>query len=312
MTSALSNVGRSGRDPDRNRERIQLTDPDFQIIADLAMRDFGLHLTLAKRDLVYSRLLKRLRVMGFEQFSDYCDLVCSPEGEAERAAMLSALTTNVTHFFREDHHFKLLREAALPPLIKAAREGGRVRIWSAGCSAGQEPYSLAFTVLNLCPEAARLNIRILATDVDAEILAKAESGTYPEEERKSIPEALRRFLEPAAQDRFTISQSVRDLITFGRLNLIETWPISGPFQIIFCRNVAIYFDKPTQSRLWVRFGELLAPGGHLYIGHSERVAGPAEQMLRAVGVTAYQRAGNATEREPPKSATSNRLEGKQK
>ena len=300
------------------REALPFTDADFKVIADLAMRDFGLHLTVAKRDLVYSRLLKRLRVLGLEQFRDYCELVVSPRGESERAAMLSALTTNVTNFFREEHHFKLLREVALPPLIKAARDGARVRIWSAGCSAGQEPYSLAFTILSLCPEAARLNLRILATDVDAEILAKAEAGMYADDERKSIPDALRKFVDPTGQGSFSIGRGARDLVTFGRLNLIENWPISGPFQVIFCRNVAIYFDKPTQATLWARFGELLAPGGHLCIGHSERIAGPAEQMFSAVGVTAYQRVDTSpgVRASLPRSAavlsvSSKRLEGHQ-
>lgn len=305
MREAISPVQPPGPDPDRSRERLQFTDADFAVIADLAMRDFGLHLTLAKRDLVYSRLLKRLRSLGLEHFRDYCSLLTSPQGEDERMAMLSALTTNVTHFFREDHHFKLLRDVALPPLIKLAREGGRVRIWSAGCSAGQEPYSLAFTVLNLCPEAAKLNLRILATDVDSEILAKAKAGIYPEEERKAIPDALRKFIEPAKSGYFSIGAAARELITFGRLNLIENWPISGPFQVIFCRNVAIYFDKPTQARLWARFGELMSHQGHLCIGHSERVAGPAEQMFRAVGVTAYQRtaAGSGARQSRPEAAT---------
>ena len=274
---------------DRMQDRIKFSDADFKVIADLAMRDFGLNLTSAKRDLVYSRLLKRLRVLGLEDFREYCALISGPQGGDERNAMLSALTTNVTHFFREEHHFKLLREQALPGLIKTAKEGGRVRIWSAGCSAGPEPYSMAFTVLSMFPEAARANFRILATDVDPEILKKAEAGIYPEEERKGIPEAFNRFTEPAGPGKFTIGRAARELITFGRLNLIEDWPISGPFQVIFCRNVAIYFDKPTQSRLWARFGDMLSPGGHLCIGHSERVLGPAEQMFKAVGITAYQR-----------------------
>lgn len=321
MKASLPSASLPTTDPDRSRDRVQFSDADFKIIADLAMRDFGLHLTLAKRDLVYSRLLKRLRALGLDQFGDYCALLTSPQGEGERTAMLSALTTNVTHFFREDHHFKLLREVALAPLIKAAREGGRVRIWSAGCSAGQEPYSLAFTLLSQCPEAARLNLRILATDVDAEILAKAEAGLYPEEERKAIPEAMRKFIEPASNGRFTIGSAARELITFGKLNLIENWPISGPFQVIFCRNVAIYFDKPTQAKLWARFGELLSPNGHLCIGHSERVAGPAEQMFRAVGVTAYQRlpasaaekpASKTTAVAPLQNSSSDRQEGHQK
>lgn len=315
MKTALTNSHQMGRDSGGARDRIPFADADFQTIADLAMRDFGLHLTLAKRDLVYSRLLKRLRSLGLDNFGEYCALITCPQGEGERTAMLSALTTNVTHFFREEHHFKLLRDAALPSLIKSAREGGRVRIWSAGCSAGQEPYSLAFTILSLCPEASRLNLRILATDVDAEILAKAEVGKYPEEERKAIPEAMRRFIEPATTG-FTIGTAARELITFGRLNLIESWPISGPFQVIFCRNVAIYFDKPTQARLWGRFGEMLSTDGHLCIGHSERVAGPAEQMFRTVGVTAYQRLGPArvSSAQAGTSQTQfpNRLEGHEK
>ena len=300
-------------------DRIRFTEGDFHVIADLAMRDFGLHLTLAKRDLVYSRLLKRLRVLGFDAFADYCGVLTGPDGEAERQAMLSALTTNVTHFFREDHHFKLMRDVALPPLIKAARAGERVRLWSTGCSAGQEPYSLAFTVLSLCPEVAKLNLRILATDVDTEILFKAEAGTYAEDERRAIPQAMHKFIEPAPEG-FRIGPAARELITFGRLNLIENWPISGPFQVIFCRNVAIYFDKPTQAKLWARFGALLAPNGYLCIGHSERVAGPAEALFRGVGVTTYQRQPSG---HPAKSSafphmasvasdSPNRLEGHEK
>lgn len=294
------------------RDRLQFTVPDFHIIADLAKRDFGLHLTAAKQDLVYSRLLKRLRVLGFDRFRDYCALLISPLGEGERAVMLSALTTNVTHFFREDHHFKLLREVVLPPLIKMAREGGRVRIWSAGCSSGQEPYSLAFTVLGLCSEAAQLNFRILATDVDTEILAKAERGEYSEEAREAIPRALRKFTEPSRDGVFAIGAAARALIKFGRLNLIDSWPITGPFQVIFCRNVAIYFDKPTQSRMWARFGELLAPNGYLCIGHSERIAGPADEMFRAAAVTAYQRVVLQTPARMPPNELAMRPEGHRK
>jgi len=272
-------------------DRANLTDADFAVIAALAMQDFGLHLTPAKRELVYSRLVKRLNLLGFDQFHGYCAFVQSPEGTAERQAMLSALTTNVTHFFREHHHFQLLREKVLPPLIESARNGGKVRIWSAACSAGQEPYSLAFTVLNLCPDAPRLNIRILATDVDPQILQRAQKGTYPLDELKAVPEDARHFVETSECATFSIGAKALALVTFGNLNLIDAWPVKGPFDVIFCRNVAIYFDKPTQSRLWARFADLLVPGGHLCIGHSERVAGPAEAVLRPVGVTAYRRLG---------------------
>ena len=279
------------------------TDQDFQIIANRAQADFGLHLTLAKKDLAYSRLTKRLRALGLADFNSYCRLIETEEGAGERMQMLSALTTNVTHFFREDHHFRTLREQVLPPLIATARAGGRVRLWSAGCSAGQEPYSLAFTLLGLCPEAAKLDIRILATDVDPVIIAKAKAGIYDNDELKSLPDTAKaQHVTDMGGGRFAIGAKARELISFGELNLMQDWPIKGPFDVIFCRNVAIYFDKDTQSRLWSRFAELLPAGGYLCIGHSERVAGPASTSLETVGVTTYRKsqAGTADRTAKPK------------
>lgn len=282
------------------------TASDFATIAKRAQADFGLHLTEAKRELVYSRLSKRLRLLGLADFHSYCQLVESPAGAEERIAMLSALTTNVTHFFREEHHFITLKESVLPPLLAAAKSGGRVRIWSAGCSAGQEPYSLALAVLDLCPDAANYDIRILATDVDPEILARAREGIYDLEEIKSLPEAMRRqHVTTLDARRAAIGDKPRALISFGELNLIQDWPVKGPFDVIFCRNVAIYFDKDTQSRLWQRFAALLPPGGTLCIGHSERVAGPALGILESAGVTTYRRKGSNLARPlPPNSSES--------
>ncbi|EEW24192.1 protein-glutamate O-methyltransferase [Rhodobacter ferrooxidans] len=268
------------------------SDADFAVIARRAQMDFGLHLTVVKKDLVYSRLTKRLRQLGLTDFASYCRLIESDAGADERMAMLSALTTNVTHFFREEHHFQTLRETVLPPLIKAARAGGRVRLWSAGCSAGQEPYSLAFILLDLCPEAARLNIRVLATDVDPVILVRAKAGIYENDELKAISPSIRaQHLDTVAgqPNCFSIGAKAREIVTFGELNLMQDWPIRGPFEVLFCRNVAIYFDKATQSRLWSRFAELITVGGHLFIGHSERVSGPATASLEAVGVTTYRK-----------------------
>lgn len=280
----------------RAKGDIVLNDADFAAIAERAYREFGLHLPSTKKDLVYSRLVKRVRHLGFSGFSDYCAFLNSPEGEAEQSELLSALTTNVTHFFREGHHFQTLRDTVLPPLLQAARQGKRVRIWSAGCSAGQEPYSLAFTVLGLCPEAAKLDVRILATDIDPEILRKAEAGVYPRGELNAIPEPARSKLtrtDPGTGEVFSIDQKARDLVRFGELNLIRDWPMRGQFDVIFCRNVAIYFDKETQSRLWQRFNRALVDGGYLFIGHSERVAGPADKDLIPVGITTYQKASLA-------------------
>jgi chemotaxis protein methyltransferase CheR len=266
------------------------SDEDFTVIAGLAHRDFGLNLTLAKKELVYTRLSKRLRHLGLTDFKSYCRLVVAENSDAERLHMLSALTTNVTHFFREAHHFDTLRQTVLPPLIEAARKGQRVRIWSAGCSAGQEPYSLAFTVLALCPQACQLDIRILATDVDPVILERAREGTYDTEEVSALPDAVQaQFTAPAGKNRFAIAANARELITFAELNLMSVWPVSGPFDVIFCRNVAIYFDKPTQERLWSRFADLLPVGSHMFIGHSERVSGPAAGSFQAAGVTTYRK-----------------------
>ena len=283
------------------------TDHDFQIIANRAQQDFGLHLTLAKKDLAYSRLTKRLRALGLADFSSYCLLIQAEDGADERMQMLSALTTNVTHFFREDHHFRTLKEQVLPPLIAAARTGGRLRLWSAGCSAGQEPYSLAFTLLGLCPEASKLDIRILATDVDPVIIAKAKAAIYDNEELKSLPDTAKALhITDMGGGRFAIGAKARELISFAELNLMQDWPIKGPFDVIFCRNVAIYFDKDTQSRLWSRLAGLLPAGGYLCIGHSERVAGPATASLETVGVTTYRKsqAGTADRTTKPKEGLS--------
>ncbi|WP_292290239.1 protein-glutamate O-methyltransferase [Marivita sp.] len=268
---------------------ISMSQADFQRIAGRVQEDYGIHLPQAKKDLVYSRLLRRVRFHGFVDFGTYCDHVESVAGVPERTEMLSALTTNVTHFFREKHHFDLLSSSVLPPLLDAARRGGRVRLWSAGCSSGQEAYSLALTVLALCPDAARYDIRILATDIDPKIVARAQEAVYPAAERAAIGEPLlSRFTESEPEgDSFRIAASARALVTFATLNLIGEWPVRGPFDVIMCRNVAIYFGDAAQHRLWQRFTSFMQPGAHLFIGHSERIVGPAEARLENVGITAY-------------------------
>lgn len=263
---------------------------DFDRIAAFAYREFGLSLQASKKDLVYSRLLKRLRALGLTGFQPYCDLIDSPEGKDEHEAIVSALTTNVTHFFREAHHFDLLANLAVKPRLQALRAGERLRIWSAGCSAGMEPYSIAMTVLDALPEAAQLNIRILATDVDPAILARAREARFSADEVRPIPDRMKSWaLGPVEAGDHRIAPKVTQMVRFAELNLMQDWPVRGPFDAIFCRNVAIYFDKPTQARLWQRFAGLLAPGGLLFIGHSERLGGPAEPSFTSVGTTAYRK-----------------------
>jgi chemotaxis protein methyltransferase CheR len=239
-----------------------LTTRDFEDIATMIFKDAGIDLQVAKAPLVYSR-----------------------------HKMLSALTTNVTRFFREPHHFEHLRDVVLPKLLAGARSGAKIRIWSSACSSGEEPYSVALTLLGLEAKAAEFDIKVLATDIDPEIVARAQAGRYPEAAVADVPEALRRrHFRPASggsQDEVEASDEVRALVSFRRLNLHSDWPMKGAFHAIFCRNVAIYFDEPTQQSLWSRFATKLEAGGHLYIGHSERVSGPAAGKFINAGITTY-------------------------
>jgi chemotaxis protein methyltransferase CheR len=267
------------------------TAEDFRHIAQVLHSHAGIALNEGKAALVYSRLAKRLRSLGLRSFRDYCALIEGSAGVDERQLMTAALTTNVTRFFREPHHFDHLRDQVMPGLAERARRGGRVRLWSAACSNGQEPYSMAMTVLAVLPEANDLDVRILATDIDPNMVADGIAGVYPEEALEAAPPLLRhRFFEKApAQGRAMLSanQALRDLVSFRELNLIGDWPMRGRFDVIFCRNVVIYFDDATQERVWKRFTPLMTPGATLYIGHSERVSGPAVQQLSTSGLTTY-------------------------
>jgi len=262
------------------------TASDFRRVADLLYQVSGIHLVEGKASLVYSRLAKRVRTLGLEDFAAYCDLLSSDQGEAERMAMLSALTTNVTRFFREPHHFEHLTANVLPELIDRARSGGRVRLWSAGCSAGHEPYTMAMTLLDAMPDAVRLDVRILATDIDPIIVSRARAGRYGADDVEPISRAQKdRYLSREGAD-WIIRPEVMGLVSFGDLNLLAPWPMKGAFDVIFCRNVAIYFDDDTQTRLFSRFAAALQPQGRLYIGHSERASVPE---LENDGLTVYRR-----------------------
>lgn len=272
-----------------------MTDGDFRAIAATLKEEAGIALASTKKHLVYSRLTKRLRALKMRTFKQYCAHLKSNEGAEERKQLLMALTTNVTYFFREPHHFETLKKDVLPPLIKRAKTGGRVRLWSAGCSNGQEPYSIAMTLLSVMPDAANYDIKILATDIDERMIAHCKSGVYSDSIVKAVPGNLKsqHFTQNKADNSWTISKDVQKLIAFKELNLLRPWPISGAFDVIFCRNVVIYFDEETQQPLWGRFASALSPGGWMMIGHSERITGPSEQLFDTNGVTTYQRNNGA-------------------
>jgi chemotaxis protein methyltransferase CheR len=267
---------------------------DFNRIARIAYDEAGICLPDSKATLVYARLVKRLRRLKLRDFSDYCALVTSEGGSDERRNMIAALTTNLTRFFRETHHFDHLRRSVLP----VAR--GRVRLWSAACSSGEEAVSIALCVLADQPDAATRDLRILATDIDPNMLEAARAGVFSAASVEHVPKSLRGpahrpWFIPETAGFVRVAPEVLALIDFRPLNLIADWPMRGPFQAIFCRNVAIYFDQPTQEKLWLRLADMLAADGVLYIGHSERVTGPAYARLRADGVTTYRRCGAAAQ-----------------
>tara|TARA_R110002167_G_scaffold7394_10_gene35056 strand:+ start:3302 stop:4168 length:867 start_codon:yes stop_codon:yes gene_type:complete len=280
---------RSTVDTTTNDGEFPFTAADFRAIADLLYSASGIHLADAKATLVYSRIAKRVRKLGLESFRAYCDLLRSDPAHPEHANMLSALTTNVTRFFREPHHFQHMTTDLLPPLIAKARSGARVRFWSAGCSAGHEPYSMAMTLLEAFPDAARYDVRILATDIDPLVVEHARRGIYNDGDVEPIAAGLRsKFMTKASPGSWKVAPALGELLSFGSLNLMEDWPMRGKFDAIFCRNVAIYFDEPTQTRLFTRFAERLTPEGRLYIGHSERSLIP---QLTSAGLTIYRLKG---------------------
>lgn len=268
------------------------TADDFQSIAATLDEATGIHLPDTKAPLVYSRLAKRLRALQIETFCDYCSLIASADGDEERNNMVAALTTNVTRFFREEHHFKHLKTESLRPLLEQAKRGGRVRIWSAGCSNGSEPYSIAFCILEMLPDAASYDIKILASDIDDKILNEARRGVYDEKFTGELPGDLRnKYMRRTRRgvDEWQVLDEVKKLVSLRTLNLNGAWPMKGQFDAIFCRNVVIYFQEDTQQKIWKRFSSSLASEGWLYIGHSERVTGPAVADFSFEGATIYRK-----------------------
>lgn len=255
---------------------LKLTDGEFRQLREFIYAHTGIALSEHKRALVYARLAKRLRHYRLDCFADYYRLLTQndPEGD-ELVEMINCITTNKTDFYREPHHFRFLAEHVFPELRTRMQGGGkRLRFWSAGTSSGEEAYTLAITVREAFPISEPWDIRILATDIDTRVLANAENGEYTAEQASRIPDdLLHRYFyqgESANAGRVQAKQVLKDLIRFRRLNFMDDpWPMRGPFDVIFCRNVIIYFDRPTQRRLIGRFTQLLRPGGYLFLGHSE-------------------------------------------
>jgi chemotaxis protein methyltransferase CheR len=268
----------------------ELTDSEFKRLRELVHARTGIALSEAKRELLYGRLARRLRKLKLTSFAEYCRLVETDES-AELQELTNAITTNLTSFFREDYHFKQLSLEALPEIQSKRLSTRRIRLWSAGCSTGEEPYSLAIVMRETLAQLAGWDIKLLATDIDSKVVATATQGVYASDRFKGVaPERVRSWFHEVA-DRpgfLAASAELKSLITFKQLNLLDPWPVKGPFDVIFCRNVVIYFDKATQRGLFDRMADLQEPGGWLFIGHSENLLN-VTRRYKLVGRTVYRR-----------------------
>jgi len=275
---------------ERTREFL-FRDEDFNALRALVREHTGISLSEAKRELVYGRLSRRLRALGLQSFSQYRHLLTNDAEGQEMVEFCNAITTNLTSFFRELHHFEYLRDQVLAPLAKRG-SGQRLRIWSAGCSTGEEPYSIAMTVREALPEGARHDIRILATDLDSDVLSRARSGVYAQDRVKGLStQRVGQFCREQREGssvRYRVTPDLRELITFNQLNLMNALPMKGPLDVIFCRNVVIYFDKETQRDLFRRYAQLQRPGDILFLGHSESMFKVSDDYT-LVGRTVYRR-----------------------
>lgn len=267
------------------------TAEDFRAVAEIVYSEAGIVLPAGKAMLVYSRLAPQVRDSGCGTFAAYIERMRT-DNEV-RSRVVASLTTNHTFFYREEHHFEHFAEVLRPGMVRDLLAGESVRMWSAGCSSGEETWSLVLTLLGADRAAGRQiasrDIRVLASDIAPHALKKATAATYQSSDIKAIPEPLRKAWIKETANSAVIADEARQIVRFRSLNLLGDWPMKGHFDVIFCRNVMIYFDQPTKERLVSRFADKLAPGGYLYIGHSERVTGPASSLLQPVGPTIYQR-----------------------
>ncbi|CAK0759264.1 chemotaxis protein methyltransferase [Azospirillaceae bacterium] len=285
---SLSEGGRESRE-------FRFTRAHFDYIAGLLYQLTGIHLAPHKLEMMYSRLARRLRELRLADFDTYCALLEAPEGQNEIGYLVNALTTNLTSFFRESHHFDHLAMTLLPKIreLRVHDSPPRLRIWSAGCSSGPEPYTVAMVLASEFSDLRRWDARILATDIDTHMVETARRGVYSSENADGIPVAVReRFTRRTrggnGESMVTMSDDLRRLITFKSLNLLEPWPMKGPFDAIFCRNVLIYFDRVGRKHVIEKFAELLRADGFLYLGHSESLYG-VSAGFQQTGPTIYQK-----------------------
>jgi chemotaxis protein methyltransferase CheR len=275
-----------------HKREFLFTREDFDFLRTISNQRTGIVVSDDKFDMFYSRLSRRVRKLGMSSFSDYCELIRrEPEGE-EMVELVNAITTNLTAFFRENHHFEYLAGTVVPELLRNNNDKRVIDIWSAGCSTGEEPYSLAISLLEALVGINGWKVQVLATDIDSNVLSRAASGVYTKERVNGLSASRLRhwFLKGSGvqSGKVRLKPEVRGQIKFGQLNLMQNWTLDAPKDVIFCRNVIIYFDKDTKIRLVERFADYLKPGGYLFIGHSESLYKLTDRF-ELIGQTIYRK-----------------------
>ena len=274
-----------------HEREFSFSDGDFERIRKFVKEETGITLSDAKKNMVYGRLSRRLRALNISNFKQYIDLVSS-DGQEEKGNFVNAITTNLTSFFREEHHFEFVKNTVIPQVLRNNRETRRVRIWSAGCSTGEEPYSLAIALHESIPDIKNWDIKILATDLDTNVLDHCKRGVYDIERINGLSQQRQSswFLKGKGNHagNVKVDSRLQSLITFKQLNLMQTWPMKGPFDFMFCRNVVIYFDKPTQRVLFDRYADIVKDDGYLFLGHSESLHNVSTRF-QLIGNTIYQK-----------------------
>ncbi len=267
---------------------IPLSESEFEGLRQLVLEYTGISLSPAKIELVKRRFAPRLRALELDTFSAYVNFV--KRHPKELSFFSDAITTNLTSFYREKHHFDLLKEELLPGMLKKHERDRRLRFWSAGCSTGQEAYTLGIELFESIPNLRGLDVKILATDLDSKCLRTCKDGVYSQKDLEKVPpDVARRYFDPLpGTPMFRVAQKVQDLVTFKRLNFLDEFPMKGPFDLIICRNVFIYFDKRMQAKVMAKFAKLQQPGDYLFLGHSESV-GELTNDYELVGLTTYKR-----------------------
>lgn len=274
-------------DDSRGQKEFAFNERDFNDVTSRIYKLAGIVLQDHKKDMVYGRLARRLRVLDMNSFSEYLNYLDGPSGAGEVQNFVNAMTTNLTSFFREEHHFTHFRKEINTLIQKDPRR--RLRIWCSAASTGQEPYSIAMSLDQVNVTAMGQDVKVLATDLDTNCLAKCEAGIYEKNQfDKMSPQMRDAYFKPMEGGRYQVVPKLKDLLMFKQLNLLGSWPMKGPFDVIFCRNVLIYFDQPTRATIVSKMKDLLKPDGVLYLGHSESYP-LASDTVRSEGHTVFRK-----------------------